>query len=270
MTNPTSSTCSVSDKRCDFLGKLLHGRGYGTLTVTGESQTSSVLEATGLSPDTPLIILLPVPAPATALSTLTSFLTPRHLVIGGRLPEDFLSYCKENKITCIDYLKLPGIAMLNAVATAEGALCEAMLASPCSLQGSYSLIFGFGKCGEILAAKLQALGSTVHISTRNPEAQARAQAYGYSLHCSSFAKYEFLFNTAPAPVIGREVIEGLSPDAVIIDIASAPGGTDFKLCEEYGIKAKLCLGLPGKYSPKTSAEIILNQLEKHGIIKGSV
>lgn len=267
--NQTSSTCSITDKRCDFLGKLLHARGYGTLTVTGESPAPAALEATGLSLDTPLIILLPVPTPATVFHTLTSFLTPRHLVVGGRLPEDFLSHCKENGITCIDYLKLPGIAMLNAVATAEGAICEAIAASDVSLQGSYSLVFGFGKCGEILAAKLQALGSTVHVSTRSPEAQARAQAYGYSLHCSSFAKYEFLFNTAPAPVIGREVIEELDPDAVIIDIASSPGGTDFKLCEEYGIKAKLCPGLPGKYSPKTSAEIILNQLEKQGIIKSS-
>ena len=45
-------------------------------------------------------------------------------------------------------------------------------------------------------------------------------------------------------------------DAVVIDIAQAPGGTDFAAADELGIKAFLDLGLPGKVAPETAGEIL--------------
>ena len=47
-----------------------------------------------------------------------------------------------------------------------------------------------------------------------------------------------------------------------------PGGTDFVYCKSKGIKAVHSLGLPGKYSPKTSGEILGNAILD--IIKGGV
>jgi dipicolinate synthase subunit A len=41
---------------------------------------------------------------------------------------------------------------------------------------------------------------------------------------------------------------------VVIDIASAPGGVDFEAAKQLGIAAKLCPGLPGKYSPRSAGE----------------
>ena len=125
------------------------------------------------------------------------------------------------------------------------------------------LVIGFGKCGEILADKLAGLKCHVTISTRDATARARAKAYGYDLLSdNSYQKFNILFNTAPALVIGRSVIDQLSSDAVIIDIASAPGGTDFNYCAEKGIQAKLCPGIPGKYSPKTSAKILYGHIQE--------
>ena len=45
-------------------------------------------------------------------------------------------------------------------------------------------------------------------------------------------------------------------NALIIDLASEPCGTDFKTAEELGITAKKALGLPGKFAPKTAGEIL--------------
>ena len=59
-----------------------------------------------------------------------------------------------------------------------------------------------------------------------------------------------LVNTVPAPVVTRVIIKELPRDAYILDIASKPGGTDFACAKEFGIRADLVLGIPGKYAPK--------------------
>lgn len=41
-----------------------------------------------------------------------------------------------------------------------------------------------------------------------------------------------------------------------MDIASAPGGVDFMAADELGIKAKQCLGIPGKYAACSAAAIL--------------
>ena len=75
-----------------------------------------------------------------------------------------------------------------------------------------------------------------------------------------YETFAFLFNTAPAKVITPSVIDRLSPDTVIIDIASHPGGVDYNYCIKKDIEARHCPGLPGKLSPKTSAEIIYKNI----------
>ncbi len=59
----------------------------------------------------------------------------------------------------------------------------------------------------------------------------------------------------------KERLEKVSQEVTIIDIASSPGGVDYSATKEVGINATLCLGLPGKYSPKTSGEILVNAIE---------
>ena len=75
-----------------------------------------------------------------------------------------------------------------------------------------------------------------------------------------FAKADAVINTIPALVINKREINLLQPDAVVLDIASAPGGCNFPYLKERGIAHKLALGLPGIYSPKTSGEILLAEM----------
>ena len=69
-------------------------------------------------------------------------------------------------------------------------------------------------------------------------------------------------NTVPAPVLTRVILKELPRDAYILDIASAPGGTDFECAREYGIRAELAPGLPGKYAPKESAYILERAMKR--------
>ena len=64
-------------------------------------------------------------------------------------------------------------------------------------------------------------------------------------------------------VLNKTVLEHANPETIIIDIASCPGGVDQEAVEKLGIQSALCLGLPGKYAPKTSADILTEALLAH-------
>ncbi|MCI8562084.1 MAG: hypothetical protein HFH69_01045 [Lachnospiraceae bacterium] len=251
-----------TDRRQRYLGEFLINCGYQV--VLAETAPELDVEAAGYEElSGKVLVLLPIPAPPKLLAHLKESLTMQHIVLGGNLPKDFIDFCNNSQIAYIDYFKNPAIAIENAVATAEGAICEAIQASDLNLHQSQVLVVGFGKCGEVLADKLAGLKCNVSISTRSPMAKSRARAYGYQiLEDSSYSKFNIIFNTAPAMVITAPIIDQLKSDTVIIDIASSPGGTDFNYCLQKGIKAKLCPGIPGKYSPKTSAKILFNQIQE--------
>ena len=74
----------------------------------------------------------------------------------------------------------------------------------------------------------------------------------------------------PAPVVTRVIIKELPRDAYILDIASKPGGTDFACAKEFGIRADLVLGIPGKYAPKESAYILERSMERFAAKQKSI
>jgi dipicolinate synthase subunit A len=69
---------------------------------------------------------------------------------------------------------------------------------------------------------------------------------------------DIIFNTVPALILTADVIVQLRKTALIIDLASKPGGTDFRFADKRGIKSILALGLPGKVAAKTAGRILAN------------
>lgn len=67
---------------------------------------------------------------------------------------------------------------------------------------------------------------------------------------------DIIFNTIPALVLNNTILNSDSSEAVIIDLASPPGGTDFDSAKRLGIKALLAPGLPGKVAPRTAGRIL--------------
>ena len=213
------------------------------------------------------VLLLPIVVSKECLSYCSDVMRKGQKIYGGLFPEDFVQLCKKKGVILCDYTKEDTIAIKNAVATAEGAIAEAIINSKMNLHGSQCLVIGFGRCGEILADKLNGLKCNVTVMVRNEEKMARATAYGYHVKpCGSIKEhrllkekeecYQFIFNTAPAMIADRQFLQEQKNTVTIIDIASAPGGVDYQACKEFGIMAKNCLSLPGKYAPKTSAYIL--------------
>lgn len=162
------------------------------------------------------------------------------------------------------------LAYLNGVPTAEGAIALAMEQTVETLSGADVAVLGFGRTGRVLAAMLRGMGSRVTVAARRPEDRAAAQALGYRPTdfpglARALEGALAVFNTVPAPVLGADALAALRPGGIVIDVASAPGGTDFVAARQLGVRALLAPGLPGKRAPRTAGEnqarVILDRLE---------
>lgn len=209
--------------------------------------------------------LVSVASATTADSDASGFselLTKNNILIGGGIPPRIAEACASRDIPFYDYMKDEKVAILNAIATAEGSIMEAIRSSDINLHGSTCLVLGYGRCGKVLAGKLKALDARVIIAARSEEALAYAEASGYQTTTLVNMKKilpscQFIFNTIPALILDKSNLSYVNPKVTIIDIASQPGGVDYEYALKHGLNAKLCLGLPGKVSPRSSADIIL-------------
>lgn len=175
----------------------------------------------------------------------------------------------------IEVAKDDELAVLNSIPTAEGAIAIAMNETPVTLHGNKAMVIGFGRCGISLARMLDGIGAQVTVAARKAADRARAAEMGFTA-CAIDALSEyvqsmaFIFNTVPAPVLTGPVLANARQCYVLVDIASG-GGTDFQAAGDYGLKAILAPGLPGKVAPVTAGKILahvyprfLDELELRG------
>lgn len=204
------------------------------------------------------VVLLPMLSQQLDLERIAGKLRSGQKVFGGMFPAFFEEACMAKGVCCYDYTEEETIAVKNALATAEGAIAEAICLGDENLHGSRSLVIGFGRCGKILADRLLGLHSLVTVLETDEEKRTQASVYGFETKKSFLESedYAYLFNTAPSFVLDREGISHLREGTVIIDIASGGGMADHEYCREKGIREKRCPGLPGRYAPKSSARIL--------------
>ncbi|NWL86445.1 dipicolinate synthase subunit A [Paenibacillus sp. 79R4] len=165
----------------------------------------------------------------------------------------------------IELLDRDDVAIYNSIPTAEGALMMAIQNTDITIHGSTCVVLGIGRTGFTLAKTLQGLGAKIRVGVRREADAARAAVMGWEpfmtrdlTACTS--DIDLIFNTIPTMIITAQIISKLPRRTVIIDLASAPGGTDFRFAEKRGIKALLAPGLPGIVAPKTAGIIIANTL----------
>lgn len=201
------------------------------------------------------------PEAAAALEAAVKALPPQGLVIMGKPEARVRDAAAAGGHTLIDLLERDDFALLNAVPTAEGAICEAIQAANVTLAGSKVIVIGYGRTGQVLAHRLQGLAARVWVAARSPHHRAAARAMGLEAAAMEdlplqVADASFIFNTVPALVVTREVINACPDDLVIVDIASEPGGVDRAYAERRGLIWCWPLGIPGRVSPRTAGRIL--------------
>lgn len=209
------------------------------------------------------------------LTEILQWMEGEQRIVGGCIPEFMKKQAKEKGVMCCDFMKDECLAVYNSIATAEGAIAEAITKSPLNLNKSRCMILGYGRCGKTLAAYLKGMFCHVTVCARRKE--VREKALITVDHVCDFSQLEkelpeclFLFNTVPEMILGKDKLRVVNSKVCIIDIASAPYGVDFEAAGELGINAHLCSGLPGKYAPEASGEIMASMLTDRIYEKGEV
>lgn len=183
------------------------------------------------------------------------------IFIAGSIPEKIKELADSYNIRRFDLFDREEMAVLNALPTAEGAIEIAMKEMDTIIQEANIMILGFGRIGKVLSKMLQGMGNNPYVVARKYSDLAWIRAYGYRpVELCKIDEYlrktDLVFNTIPHLILDEEKLLKMKKDVTIIDLASKPGGTDFRSAEELGIKAIWALALPGKVAPKTAANII--------------
>jgi dipicolinate synthase subunit A len=134
-----------------------------------------------------------------------------------------------------------------------------------TIHGSNVVVLGLGRCGMSVARTFHVLGAKVKVGARKSEHLARIKEMALTPFHLNDLKNEvydtdILINTIPYPIVSAAVISKMPAHTLIIDIASKPGGTDFRYAEKRGIKALLAPSLPGIVAPKTAGKILADIL----------
>lgn len=169
--------------------------------------------------------------------------------------------CQNHDVALVELLSRDDVAIYNSIPTVEGALMMAIQNTNITLHGSTVIVLGLGRVGLTLSRTLQALGAYVRVGVRRPEQFARAdemnlQPFYSDELVSQVRDVDIVFNTVPSLIVSAEVIKQMPSHTLIIDLASKPGGTDFRYAEKRGIKAMLAPSLPGIVAPKSAGRIL--------------
>ncbi len=261
------------DKRQLFVADYFRNKGKNVLTYglseNKNNENESLLSVINKSE----AIILPLPltkdgkkiysfsSMKESVDDVAGVLKSDQLVFAGMLNNSTMNKLLKNNPKVFDYFRRDEVSILNCIPTVQGILKTIFDNIDFTVHSSNCAVFGYGKTAKLTATTLKALGANVTVCVRKYSDIAVAYSNGISgCFINDFHRiansFDIIVNTVPAPVINREILKALSHNTLIIDVASAPYGTDFASAEEFGIKALQCPSLPGKTAPKTAGEII--------------
>ena len=264
----------ISDMRQVYLAEILTKRGLSVrcLDVRNEAAVEEQLQKLKNFLAEAGMLILPIPVSKIPNQEMLNEILNKNLiketkVLGGCFSKEQKELLEKRGISYLDFMEDAVVTEENAIATSEGVIAELVSNSPYNIEGAKVIVTGYGCCGKAIARRLADLGARVTVLARRREVRKQAKQDGFYAADFAFGPEEamgavMLVNTVPAPVVTRLLIRELPRDAYILDIASAPGGTDFVCAKENGIKADLVLGIPGRYAQKASAYILERAVER--------
>ena len=183
------------------------------------------------------------------------------IFISGSIKDDLKKKLDEKYMEVIDIMKRDDLAILNTIATAEGTIEVAIKNTDKILQGSRVLILGFGRVGKIVANKFSKMSAIVTCAARKVSDLAWIKAYGYnSLNINDMLydlkEFDIIINTVPQTILRERELKHIDAEALLIDLASSPGGIDGKMAKSMGLNFIWALALPGRIAPSSSAKFI--------------
>jgi dipicolinate synthase subunit A len=174
--------------------------------------------------------------PAKRLEQLVEKAAPGGWVLGGMFREQEKALFQQHGLMIDAYAERESFARRNAIPTAEGALQRILEQTPYTIQGSTAFVLGFGRVGTALSLRLTGLGAMVFVWDSDLEAIRRAKGYGLPI-CSPeqlpelLPRCDLVVNTVPAQVLTESQLSRIHREALLLDLASAPGGVSKEIVQ---------------------------------------
>ncbi|MBQ9234811.1 MAG: hypothetical protein IJ167_12370 [Lachnospiraceae bacterium] len=249
-----SNICVIGeDDRMDYVALKLYTLGFDVYREERYINNKS------------MIVLSP-PANEAMTRRIIPYLEYGQILYSGAMSNRLKHQCELMKIEYVDYLMIDELTTINAKLTAKGIIKNA-IKNNAVLEKSNCLVTGFGFCGKAIAELLtnDKIDANVDVMVRRRELKPVIENAGFGFvdmndTSVNFEKYSYVFNTVPALIINDTMIDKLSKNVMIFDIASGEGGVDFKYCEEKDIFAIQCLGIPGKEYPQEAGNAIADTI----------
>ena len=171
---------------------------------------------------------------------------------------------------CVYMMKDKDVIQKNALPTAEGVLADVINNTDCTLTDSKILVFGYGNVGRVIVLYLSFFNSDICVSIIDDNDKKDLDNLGikcfYSNCISDLVSHisdaDVIINTVPSTIIDDDLIKYIKRDCYVLDIASHPHGINREVLDEFFIKNKLYLGIPGKVAPKTSGKILCKKIKE--------
>lgn len=192
--------------------------------------------------------------------------TPSHCTVYSGISNPYLDgITTKASRRLVKLFERDDVAIYNSIPTVEGTLMMAIQNTDITIHRSTVAVLGLGRVGMSVARTFSLLGAKVKVGARKSEHIARITEMGLQpFHLDDLRKevrdIDICINTIPHHIVSAAVIAQMPTRTLIIDLASKPGGTDFRYAEKRGIKALLAPGLPGIVAPKTAGQILANIL----------
>lgn len=190
------------------------------------------------------------------------------IVFAFKISSDVSDSFKRKGVKFINPFQSEVFAQNNAIITAEGVLPIIINNTVKELRQLNILICGYGKIGKALAYKLKLLGANVMVITFSAEEEKCAIIFNnqkyedINLLNAVISSQNVIVNTVPSLIFNNEIISKATNCALVIDVASAPGGVDETACRNNGIPYIKALGLPAKCAPCSAGEYLFDEIIK--------
>ena len=218
-------------------------------------------------------VVLPIPVSRDEIyfnTPFSEFKTPINGCVAQMTDKKIFCF-DSNKITKIcpnfsnckyyDFAKNEKFILENAKITAECAieLAEKELTVG-NLKNANVLICGFGRIGKHLVNLLTTGTARLTATARQAKHISQIKERGvnaiYTQDLKETSGFDIIFNTIPYQIFNEDTLKTTAKNALIIDLASAPGGVDMNAAEKANVKVIQASGLPGKMAPNKSANLI--------------
>ncbi len=163
-----------------------------------------------------------------------------------------------------DYSANENFLQYNAKITADCAIELAKDKFGNSFCNKKVLVCGYGRIGKYLVELLVRENTELFVSVRNKNYFAKLEKMKVqpilTYKLKEYTDFDIIFNTVPSLIFDFDTLEKTSKHALLIDLASKPGGVDKLSAEQLNINLIHALGLPGKMASIKAAEAIKNTI----------